>query len=244
MKVELENFVERIDDFNDLPYSQQIKYFAYFNEVILDMGPFAATEINECFNQLSLRPYSNTSSYLSENSKGKQHSFIKSGAKYKLERKAKELIAASIGVTKKISLSDDLFPFTLLGNTRGYIENAGRQAIGCYDHGFYDACLVMIRKLLETLIIELFEKKRIESRIKNPQGQYFYLSDLIGIFLSETTWTASRNTQNGLSPIKKIADVSAHNRRFNAKKPDIDKIKTDLRIVIEELVHLIDFHHP
>jgi hypothetical protein len=42
--------------------------------------------------------------------------------------------------------------------------------------------------------------------------------------------------------IKKIGDLSAHNRRYTAKKQDIEKIKDDIRIVIEELTHLIDYH--
>lgn len=104
----------------------------------------------------------------------------------------------------------------------------------------YDASLVLLRKLIETLIIELFEKHKEQDKIKDPKTQNFYfLSDLISCLLAETRlWSISRNAQKALPEIKKYGDLSAHNRRFNARKPDLDKLKSDIRIIIEELVHL------
>ena len=54
-------------------------------------------------------------------------------------------------------------------------------------------------------------------------------------------WTIGRNSVKVLPEIKSKGDLSAHNRRFNATKPDIDTIKSGLRIIVEELVHLIDY---
>ncbi|MFD2937861.1 hypothetical protein [Spirosoma flavum] len=142
---------------------------------------------------------------------------------------------------KDDELTDQFFPFELVEGTRGYIENVAKQSILSYQNGLYDSCLVMVRKLIETLIIEAFEVHKIESNIKSNDGFYFYLSDLISILLSEAAWTITRNSQQSFPKIKKFADLSAHNRRFNAKKNDIDQIKDDIRIVIEELVHLAKF---
>jgi len=38
-----------------------------------------------------------------------------------------------------------------------------------------------------------------------------------------------------------MGDLSAHNRRYIARKNDLDKLKDDLRIVLEELIHIIDY---
>ena len=38
-----------------------------------------------------------------------------------------------------------------------------------------------------------------------------------------------------------MGDLSAHNRRYIARKIDLDKLKDDLRIVLEELIHIIDY---
>ncbi|RXK60738.1 hypothetical protein ESA94_09755 [Lacibacter luteus] len=150
----------------------------------------------------------------------------------------KETIEQEVQQTKKV---EEYFPIQLLDNTRGYLITTGNQCNFCFNHGLNDACLVMLRKLIETLIIECFERHRIEGKIKNQQGHYFFLSDLIDLFTQETAWTTSRNTISSLPSIKKLGDLSAHNRRFNAKRHDLEKIQGEVRIVIEELVHLIDY---
>jgi hypothetical protein len=60
------------------------------------------------------------------------------------------------------------------------------------------------------------------------------------VLTNETKWNLSRNTINGLPKLKKLGDASAHNRRFLAQKSDIDKLD-DLRMIIEEIIHLIDY---
>jgi hypothetical protein len=66
-------------------------------------------------------------------------------------------------------------PMTLVRGTRGYIERIANQVNGAYENGWYDACAVMIRRLLETLIIEAFEKHQLIHKIKNPSGDFFTL---------------------------------------------------------------------
>lgn len=155
-----------------------------------------------------------------------------------LLKEEKETIEQASQQNQKV---EQYFPIELLDNTRGYLTTTGNQCNSCFNYGLNDACLVMLRKLIETLIIECFERHRIEAKIKNHQGHYFFLSDLIDLFAKETAWTTSRNTLSSLPNIKKLGDLSAHNRRFNAKRQDLEKIQTEVRIVIEELVHLIDY---
>lgn len=104
-----------------------------------------------------------------------------------------------------------------------------------------DACSVMTRKLLELLIIEAFERYRISAKIKNTSGNFLYLSDLIDAFTNETVWNISRNAKSSLPSLKKMGDLSAHNRRYVTRQTDMNKIKVDLRIVLEELIHIIDY---
>lgn len=80
---------------------------------------------------------------------------------------------------------------------------------------WYDACAVMIRRLIETLIIESYEAHSLSVKITNSSGDFFYLSDLISITLSETSWNLSRNAKKSLPKLKDIGDKSAHSRRFN-----------------------------
>lgn len=138
--------------------------------------------------------------------------------------------------------SDKFFPLEIVRNTRPYIEKVATQACGCYDQGWYDGASVMARRLLETLIIELYEAKKIDHKIKKPDGTFHYLSGLIAAMLSETTaFNLGRNSKKALPLLKDLGDQSAHNRRYTARKPDLDGVKRELRVAIEEIVHLIGF---
>ncbi len=125
----------------------------------------------------------------------------------------------------------------LVKNTRGYIEKIANQINGTYEKGWYDACAVMIRRLIETLIIEVFESKKAEEKIKSNDN-YMYLRDMIRITLAESSLNLSRNTKSALPRLKNIGDTSAHSRRYLAIRHDIDEIKPELRIVIQELLFI------
>lgn len=136
------------------------------------------------------------------------------------------------------SIGQAVIPFTLVRGTRGYLERITHQINGAYSNGWYDACAVMIRRLIETLIIESFENKNIASSIKNKSGDFLYLSDLISKTLTEPSWNLSRNAKQALPKLKDIGDKSAHSRRFNAIRNDIDKINPSIRVVVQELTYL------
>lgn len=136
------------------------------------------------------------------------------------------------------AIGQSIIPFSLVRGTRGYIERITHQVNGTYSNGWYDSCAVMVRRLIETLIIEAFEANNIAHKIKNSSGDFFYLSDLISKTLSEQSWNLTRNTKQALPKLKDIGDKSAHSRRYNAVRNDIDKINSDARVVVQEFVYL------
>lgn len=126
-----------------------------------------------------------------------------------------------------------------VNKTRGYIEKVVYQINGSYEHGWYDACAVMIRRLVETLIIETFEYHKISDKIKNPStGEFYYLKDLISLTISEKSWNLGRTTKKYLPQMKNIGDQSAHSRRYIAHRSDIDEVIPLLRIIVQELIFL------
>lgn len=136
-------------------------------------------------------------------------------------------------IDKHIVLSQSLFKAT-----RGYLENIVYQINSSYENTCYDACSVMIRRLIEILIIETYEHNRIEHKIKNCNDDFFFLDDLINSLLSESAWNLSRNTKRGLRSLKRLGDLAAHSRRYNTNRNDLDKIIADLRVTAEELLYL------
>jgi hypothetical protein len=125
-----------------------------------------------------------------------------------------------------------------LASARGYLEKVVLQLNASYDFQLYDCCAVMCRRLLETLIIEVYEHCGRAEEIKGSDGNFLMLSGLAGVFERDTAFHASRNGMQGLRDFKKLGDLSAHNRRFNARREDIDRVRDGLRIIVEELLHL------
>lgn len=215
-------------------------YLAYYLEN--NLQPVSAANLKNCCLNLKIRPYSNIPAWLSDNSKGKNAILIKEKPGcYKLERKMYVKINEFITGEKNEVPSEELLPRNLIENAPFYIEKNINEMLLCYDNGLYSACLVMVRKLIETLIIECFEKYGIENEIKDANGDFLYLSKLIPCFLNASKWNASRNISKSMDKIKKYGDLSAHNRRFFAKKTDLLDLKTDLRQAIQELGLIIGY---
>lgn len=154
---------------------------------------------------------------------------------------AQHEISSALGPPEKGKLASNanaVVPSILFRGTRGYLEKIANQANGAYSQGWFDASAVMIRRLLETLIIEAFEKHGRASEIQNQQGDFLYLRDLISKTVACNAWNLSRNTKQALPRLKDVGDKSAHSRRFNAVRDDLDSIRPDLRCVAEELLSL------
>jgi len=91
------------------------------------------------------------------------------------------------------------------------------------------------------LIIEIYEKEKIEYKIKDQDGNYVLLKGLINRFTSEESFKniLSRNTKDILPKIKRNGDLSAHNRKYISTKHDIDKLSDDFRVTFQELINTI-----
>ncbi len=170
------------------------------------------------------------------NPKGKTKE--KGEAKKEINFLFQTIINPAITISPTHTPTDDLFPLELVRETRGYVERIAEQACGSYDQGWYDSAAVMIRRLLEILIIESFESHGLTGRIQKPDGTFYYLQDLVTLTLNETTWTLGRNVKKGLPNLREIGNQSAHGRRYIARKTDLDNVKKELRLTIEELVIL------
>ena len=137
--------------------------------------------------------------------------------------------------------TDDYLDPLLTAESRGYIERVCQQINICFLFAAFDGAAVLIRRLSETLIIEVFEANGTAAKIKNERGDFLQLSDLIQRAISEsndpsTAWNLSTNAKKALADLKTLGDLSAHNRTFNAKKSDIDRVRTGLRVLTQEML--------
>jgi hypothetical protein len=133
---------------------------------------------------------------------------------------------------------DGLFPLSILSQAgRGYLITVGRQMNGCFSQGWYDACAVIMRRLLEIVLIEAFEAKGIAAKIKDSAGNYLQLTDIVSHALSESSWVLSRNCKKALPSLRDAGHNSAHGRYYHARREDMEDIRASCRIVIEEFLH-------
>jgi hypothetical protein len=134
--------------------------------------------------------------------------------------------------------TNQVIPLSIVKNTRGYIEKVANQVNGCYEKGWFDSCAVMVRRILETLIIECFEQYHIANKIQNDQGDFFQLKDLINMTIQEKSWNLGRDAKKMLPGLKDIGDKSAHSRRFTAQLNDLKPLIPGIRLVVQELIYL------
>lgn len=145
--------------------------------------------------------------------------------------------------TPKTINSGSVIPSELIHETRrSYLIRVAEQINASYDYGLYDCAAVMARRLLETLIIEVYEQQGRAGEIKHSASGYFFTFDeLIQVASKDHALNLGRDTIKALTENKRLGDQSAHNRRFTARRGDIDSLKQGLRIAVEELVHLCGF---
>lgn len=125
---------------------------------------------------------------------------------------------------------------TIVTKAKGYVQEIVLQANGCYQNRWFDACSVMVRKLIENLIIAVYEHHGRAQDIQASNGNFLMLGALIDRILADPAFTLGRETKTGLPLIKELGDRAAHNRHFMAKKPDVDKAIKNLRVIVSELL--------
>jgi hypothetical protein len=132
--------------------------------------------------------------------------------------------------------TEQVLPLDVVKGTRTYLEQIVNQANGCYQKGWYDACSVMVRKLVEVLIIAVFEAKGAAAAIKKDDN-FLMLSGLVDAILARADWNLGRETKTALPLLKSLGDRSAHNRHYMARKADVDRVLPGLRVMVEDLLH-------
>lgn len=125
-----------------------------------------------------------------------------------------------------------------VAGTRKYLEHVVWQINLSYEQLMFDCASVMLRRLIETLIIECFEAKGVAQEIKGGDGEYMMLSGLVASCEKTAAFTLGRDAKRTLKEVKALGDRSAHNRRYTAKKHDLEPLRSGCRVLVEELVHV------
>jgi len=134
----------------------------------------------------------------------------------------------------------EFLPLEIVNGSRGYVVNVARQVNRCFQSECFDACGVMIRRLLETLIIEVFEKKGIANKIKDTSGNYLMFTDLVSKLINSPETPVGRTMRKELPNTAVVLNNCAHSRTFNISRAQLTQHQTVIVIAVQELMGLWD----
>jgi hypothetical protein len=138
---------------------------------------------------------------------------------------------------KEVDTTASVIPTEFVQGTRPHLEQLVKQINGAYNYQFYDSSTVLIRRLLESLIIEAFIHKKLVNDIR-VNNTFLMLDKLIVKISSHPQIVLGRNTPKSMDAIKGLGDTAAHDRTYITTKPDIDDLKPQIRRTIKELLIL------
>jgi hypothetical protein len=139
---------------------------------------------------------------------------------------------------RKVKVSDELLPDTVIHDTRKYLHDLAYQINGAYDCRFYDACAVLCRRMIESLLVECFHHAGKLAEIQKPDGNLEMLDAIVRKAKGGQHIRLPRGTPDLIDKIKEVGDTAAHDRYHITAKQDIDEFRTGFRKVISQLLGL------
>lgn len=174
--------------------------------------------------------------------KGKNKSFVLSKcdkSKVEFVSAVKELLDKEYGklwVDKETVISSsEVIDESKFCGKRDFLTRLIKQINASYNQNCYDACAVLMRRLFEVLLVLSFQHNNIDHLIKDPSGNgYLMLDRIVGIAQNDQTLKLSR-IKIKFDTFRQVGNFSAHSITYIAGAKDIDDIKIDYRVMLEEL---------
>ena len=241
--ISLENFCEGITHLKEFPaYKKALALLLWLSENT-ERDEYSSGELSFIMNKNGLGSPNSTQL---KKSIMKSRLASRSGTSFRLKLLGKTKIYSWVENILKHTPSNvnheaAFLPEEIWVGTRGYLEKVCEQLNGCFQYGFYDAAAVLMRRIVETLMIESFVQLGREMEIKDSSGNYMMMGRLVDTCLKPKGLQIGRDSKQYLKELKSLGDRSAHKRNYNAIKNDLIKIQTPLRVVVDELMRIAKF---
>ncbi len=139
---------------------------------------------------------------------------------------------------EEIASDDSLLPEILFKEARrNYLLKVAQQINASYENNLFDACALMMRRLLEILLVHCFEEKGIEDQIKDADGNYQNLKTLINKAKSNAEINLSNDAKKDIDNYRELGNLSAHRVKYNCRRDDIRLLRIGYRAIVEELLY-------
>ena len=154
-----------------------------------------------------------------------------------IESLPSETVAKPRKAPPEEAYTDDILPFELYKGKRLNIESIADQINKSFFYGIYDGAAVLMRRLVEMLLILAFKEIKEEDLIRDSDGNYLKLSQIINEAVQNKTLDLTRNAKDYLGLFKEKGDLSAHNPFHISRRKDLELIQPKFRHIIEELFY-------
>lgn len=136
-----------------------------------------------------------------------------------------------------IDQSGTILPSVLFDKLPSNIQKVCQQINASYEKNLFDCTAVMMRRLLEGLLVLMFQDFNLETEITEKNGYHSTLDRIINKAIQNPAFTLSANTKHDMQLFKDIGNYSAHKIWYNSTKQDIEPHILKYRVVIEELMY-------
>ncbi len=137
--------------------------------------------------------------------------------------------------TQTINSNSELIEEAKFCGKRSYLDKLIKQINFTYANNCFDACAVLMRRLFEVLLVLSYQKHGIESAITNNQGNHLMLEGIVKDAVQNKTLNISSRVCKNFDTFREVGNNSAHSITYTAGKKDIEDIKINYRVMMEEL---------
>jgi hypothetical protein len=126
-----------------------------------------------------------------------------------------------------------------------YIIRLVPQINGTYENEWYEGTAMVLRRLMETLIIELYTRRGWSRDVQDPDtNEFVQLKSMIDKLNGDARLRVQKRTIDGMSKVKEVGDTAAHDFRIRIRKSDLDRIQSAVRLTCERLIFTIGESAP
>lgn len=120
-----------------------------------------------------------------------------------------------------------------------YLRDITVEVNTAFRNGAYNACSVLLRRLLETLIIKAHTRNGTVAMAQDANGEFHHLTRLIDDVTNNRLFGLSRNAYDAMPELKRLGDWGAHNPNVLVRVTDLEPLKANARLCFEELLRTV-----
>lgn len=225
----------------DRSESEKAKLLCFFHYKETDESLFSMPLISNLFVQCGFNVH-NSSRLKTNLTKGKEKAFVNSKGK----TATIEFIPAILQSTEKeyavlwednitIDSDSELIDEQKFVGKRKYLDQLIYQINHSYANNCYDAAAVLMRRLFEVLLVLSYQNYGIDDQIKDSTGKGYIMLDGIVKNAKNNQILKISRIKSEFDTFRMVGNFSAHNITYTAGKKDIDDIKLNYRVMLEEL---------